>query len=55
MLSRGENQLLRPVGLGTPMGTLIRFYWIPATFSNPIAKSDSRLVRAPLRLSRLEV
>ena len=55
MLSRGENQLLPPVGLGTPMGTLIRRYWILATFSNPITKSNSRLVRAPLRLSRLEV
>ena len=55
MLSRGENQLLPPVGLGTPMGTLIRRYWIPATFFSPITKSDTRLVRAPLRLSRLEV
>ena len=48
MLSREENELLTPVGVGTPMGTLMRLYWIPATFSNPIAKSDSRLVRVRL-------
>ena len=48
MLSREENQFLTPVGLGTLMGTLIRRYWIPATYSNLITKYDSRLVRVRL-------
>lgn len=44
MLSREENQFITPVGLGT----LIRRYWIPATYSNPITKYDSRRVRVRL-------
>jgi hypothetical protein len=30
MLSREENEMLTRVGLGMPMGSLIRRYWIPA-------------------------
>jgi phthalate 4,5-dioxygenase oxygenase subunit len=48
MLSREENDLLTEVGPGTPMGALMRRYWIPATFSNLIAKPDCPPVRVRL-------
>jgi phthalate 4,5-dioxygenase oxygenase subunit len=33
MLTREENELLSRVGAGTPMGELMRQYWIPANYS----------------------
>ena len=30
MLSREDNELVTRVGPGTPMGTLMREYWVPA-------------------------
>ena len=33
MLSREENELLTRVGPGTPMGRLMRRYWLPALLS----------------------
>lgn len=41
MLSHQENELLTRVGAGTPMGELMRRYWIPAGFSERIAAPDS--------------
>src|SRR5262245_11343962 len=40
MLSREHNEMLTRVGPGTPMGELMRRYWIPAAFSNKIAEHD---------------
>ena len=48
MLTREENERLTRVGAGTPMGTLMRRYWIPAAFSHQIEKPDSPPVRARL-------
>jgi len=48
MLSREENELLTQVGPGTPMGALMRRYWIPATLSNLIPKPDCPPVRVRL-------
>ncbi|HWG04134.1 MAG TPA: Rieske 2Fe-2S domain-containing protein [Beijerinckiaceae bacterium] len=48
MLSREENEKLTRVGPGTPMGELMRRYWIPAGFSSQIAKPDSPPVRVRL-------
>jgi nitrite reductase/ring-hydroxylating ferredoxin subunit len=48
MLSREENELLTRVGAGTPMGDLMRRYWIPAVFSHQIAEPDSPPVRVRL-------
>ncbi len=48
MLTREENELLTRVGAGTPMGTLMRGYWIPAVFSQQIAAPDSPPVRVRL-------
>ena len=38
MLSQQENETLTRVGRGTPMGELMRRYWIPAAFSHQIAE-----------------
>ena len=33
MLTRAENKLVTEVGPGTPMGELMRHYWVPALLS----------------------
>ena len=40
MLSREENERLVRVGPGSPMGRLMRRYWIPVVFSRQIDKPD---------------
>jgi nitrite reductase/ring-hydroxylating ferredoxin subunit len=48
MFTREENELLTRVGPGTPMGGLMRRYWVPVVFSDQIAKPDSPPVRVKL-------
>jgi len=48
MLSREDNERLTRVGPGTPMGELMRRYWIPAAFSHQVAKPDCPPVRVRL-------
>ena len=48
MLSREENDLVTRVGLGTPMGELMRRYWIPALLSQEIPGPDCPPVRVRL-------
>jgi phthalate 4,5-dioxygenase len=48
MLSTEENQLLTSVGPGTPMGSLMRQYWLPALLSSELAEPDGRPVRVLL-------
>jgi phenylpropionate dioxygenase-like ring-hydroxylating dioxygenase large terminal subunit len=48
MLSREENDLLTQTGPGTPMGEVMRRYWIPALLSWEIAEPDSAPVRVKL-------
>src|SRR5437867_1644521 len=48
MLSREENELLTRVGPGTPMGDLMRQYWIPAGLSTEPATPDCPPVRVRL-------
>ncbi len=48
MLSREDNELLTRVGPGTPMGTLMRRYWVPVAFSEQLAAPDSPPVRVRL-------
>ena len=48
MLSREENELLTGVGPGSPMGRLIRRYWIPALLSEEIPNPDCPPVRVRL-------
>ena len=45
MLSSEHNDLLTKTGAGTPMGDLIRRYWIPALLSEEISEPDGPPVR----------
>jgi phthalate 4,5-dioxygenase oxygenase subunit len=49
MLSKEDNELLCRVGPGTPMGELMRQYWIPALPSGEFSESDC----APKRMRLL--
>ncbi len=53
MLSREENERLTRVGPGTPMGGLLRRYWMPALFAHQIPKPDCPPVRVKLLGERL--
>jgi phthalate 4,5-dioxygenase len=48
VLSQAENELLTRVGPGAAMGALMRRYWVPAAFSQQIAKPDGPPVRVRL-------
>jgi phenylpropionate dioxygenase-like ring-hydroxylating dioxygenase large terminal subunit len=48
MLSQEENELLTRLGPGTPMGTLMRQYWVPAMVSSELPGPDSDPVRVML-------
>ncbi|MBS04084.1 MAG: (2Fe-2S)-binding protein [Gammaproteobacteria bacterium] len=50
MLNREDNELLCRVGPGTPMGTLMRQYWLPCAQSSELPKDS----RAPLRIRLLD-
>ena len=49
MLSREDNETLCRVGPGTPMGALMRQYWIPAGLSEELPDRDG----APARIKLL--
>jgi len=48
MLSKEDTELLCRVGTGTPMGALIRQYWIPALLSSELPERDGAPVRVRL-------
>ena len=48
MLSAEENELLTHVGPGTPVGDLIRQYWIPALMSSELSAPDGPPLRVRL-------
>jgi nitrite reductase/ring-hydroxylating ferredoxin subunit len=48
MLTREENELISRVGTGTPMGNLMREYWLPAMASPELPSPDSNPVRVLL-------
>jgi len=48
MLSREDNALLTQVGPGTPMGTLLRRFWLPALLEREVAEPDGPPVRLRL-------
>jgi phthalate 4,5-dioxygenase len=48
MFSREDNEFLTRVAPGTPMGRLMRCYWIPALLSEEIAQPDCPPVRVRL-------
>ncbi|MFY9839568.1 MAG: Rieske 2Fe-2S domain-containing protein [Xanthobacteraceae bacterium] len=53
MTTREQNDFLTQTGPGTPMGNLMRRYWIPALLSSEIAEPDSPPVRLKLLGERL--
>ena len=53
MLSREENELLTRTGPGTPLGEVMRRYWIPALLSWELAEPDGPPVRVILLSERL--
>ncbi len=48
MLSNADNELLTRVGPGTPMGALLRRYWMPGPLSSEVPSPDSPPVRVRL-------
>ena len=52
MLSREDNERITRVGPGTPMGDLLRRYWLPAATS-PELEADSAPIRVKLLGERL--
>ncbi len=48
MLTQEENDLLTRVGRGTPMGDLIREYWIPAFMASELSGPDGDPLRIRL-------
>ena len=48
MLSPEDNELIIRVGPGTPMGNVLRRYWIPALMSRELGEPDGEPVRVGL-------
>src|SRR5438067_2069925 len=48
MLKKEDNELITRVGPGTPMGKLMREYWVPAMLSSELPQADSDPVRVML-------
>jgi phenylpropionate dioxygenase-like ring-hydroxylating dioxygenase large terminal subunit len=53
MLSREDNETICRVGPGTPMGNLMREYWVPALLSSELPGPDCDPVRVMLLGERL--
>src|SRR5215213_4988090 len=45
MLNKEENELITRTNAGTPMGELMRRYWVPALLSEEIPTPDSAPVQ----------
>src|SRR5436309_1069134 len=48
MLSATDNEILSRVGPGTPMGDLVRQYWLPVMQSSELGETDGRPMRVRL-------
>jgi phenylpropionate dioxygenase-like ring-hydroxylating dioxygenase large terminal subunit len=48
MLTAAENERVTRVGAGTPMGELLRRYWIPAALSEELPERDGAPIRVRL-------
>jgi phenylpropionate dioxygenase-like ring-hydroxylating dioxygenase large terminal subunit len=53
MLSKEENDSVTKTGPGTPMGELMRSYWIPVALSGELPEADSPPIRVKLLGERL--
>ena len=52
-MTREENELITRTGPGTPLGEVMRRYWIPAALSSELAEADCPPVRVKLLGERL--
>src|SRR5271154_2319864 len=48
MLNHEDNELLTRVGPGTPMGSMLREYWMPAMLASELPHPDCNPVRVML-------
>src|SRR5271156_6106520 len=48
MLTHADNEMLVRIGPGTPMGQLIRRFWIPALLETELPERDGKPVRVRL-------
>src|SRR5919202_4328669 len=48
MLSQADNELLTRIGPGTPMGELMRQYWLPFLLAKEVPEPDCAPVRVRL-------
>ncbi len=55
MPTREENELLTRIGPGTPMGNVLRRYWIPAAMSSELPGPDCAPIRVKLLGEKLVV
>lgn len=53
MLSKEDNERLTRVGPGTPMGELMRRYWVPAAYANTVEQPGGAPVRVRLMCENL--
>jgi phthalate 4,5-dioxygenase len=53
MSTRGQNDFLTQTGPGTPVGNLLRRYWIPALLSAEVPEPDCAPVRVKVLSERL--
>src|SRR4029077_10303598 len=53
MLSHAENEIVTRTGPGTPMGNVMRRYWVPALMSSELPEADGAPVRVKLLSERL--
>jgi phthalate 4,5-dioxygenase oxygenase subunit len=53
MLSPEDNELLTRTGAGTPMGDLMRRYWVPALLSKQLSEPDAPPVRVQIMGEKL--
>ena len=53
MLTKEENELITRVGPGTPMGDLMRQYWLPSMMSSELPAPDCPPVRIRLLCENL--
>jgi len=53
MLSREDNEKLTRVGPGTPMGDLMRRYWVPVLFSSELPEPDCPPKRVKILCEKL--
>jgi phthalate 4,5-dioxygenase len=53
VLTREQNELLTHTGPGTPMGQVLRRYWVPVLLADELPEPDGRPVRVPLLGERL--